>query len=161
MLLHHSPAVANSVKTAWKLLVQRLGGVDATAACTRAQRSRVSEYGTIGTDRWAPVDVILDAETIAGVPMVTAALARAQGYDLVPVVPHGDGELPVHLARIGATAGDMFRAAAEALADGVLTEAERIEVAARMADAARVLQQAQAALLAPVKRLHVVPGEAA
>jgi hypothetical protein len=112
----HAPSVYNSAKSAWKALVQTIGGIDAVAACTRANRAMASEYGSPHSQRFVPVDVLLDAEAVAEMPLVTAALARAQGYELVVVVPRDCTELAVDLARIGRDTSDLFGRAVGVLA---------------------------------------------
>ncbi len=133
----------NSVKTAFKLLVQQLGGIDAAASCTRVGRSQISEYGLTASDKTVPADVIMDLEAIAGVPMVTAALARAQGYGLVMIEPkRARGELAVLLARIGQDAGELFATAASALAHKRPTPAERQALLRELDDLRRTADEA-------------------
>lgn len=117
-------ATYNALKTAWKQLLGDVGGVDATAACTRATRSLASDYGNVNSDRFAPADIVLEAETIGGRPHVTMALARAQGYELVPVEAHERSDLARMIARIGKDAAEVFATAGQALADQRLTESE-------------------------------------
>lgn len=121
----HPAASYNALKTAWKRLVERLGGTDATAACTRVGRSRASEYGLVECERFVPVDVLLDAEATAGRPVVTETLAGLLGYRLVPRRDWPAETLARHLARIGHDAADVFATASAALEDGVVTSAER------------------------------------
>ena len=149
MLKQHSPAVGNALKTAMRLLVQRLGGYASAELSCRATMSMLSDYGNPDCNRWAPVDVVLDVETVAGQPLVTAALARAQGYELVPVHPHGEGKLPRSLADIGREVGTLFATAADALADGVVTEAERLDLRRDLEALRRVCGEAMAILAMP------------
>jgi hypothetical protein len=121
----HAPHVYAAVKTAWKLLVGRLGGGEAVASCTRAARSLVSDYGNIHSDRFVPVDVLLDAETVAGEPLVTAALARAQGFDLVPISAVSESDLAVEVARLGADVADLFAQISAHLGGAPLSDTQR------------------------------------
>ena len=121
----HAPATYNSVKTAWKRLVQDLGGVAATAACTRASLSLASDYGSVASDRFCPADMILDAEFVGGTPHVTAALARAQGYELVPTVPQDDSQLAALVARLGRDTAALFADAVAAIEAGTVPDALR------------------------------------
>lgn len=125
----HGAAAYHCLRTAWKRVVEALGGVDATAACVRVGRSQVSAYGDIHGERHVPIDVVLDAETIAGEPFVTAALASAQGFALLPIVPRDGGDLSVALIKISRHATQLLGDAAEALADQCLDDAERATLA--------------------------------
>lgn len=88
----------NAVKTGWKLLVDELGGVDATASACGVSRSLVSEYGNRNGKRFAPAHTILAGERVAGTPHVTSAMARALGYELVLVEgPRAQTELIVRV----------------------------------------------------------------
>jgi hypothetical protein len=120
----------NGLRTAWKRVVAALGGVDATAACVRVGRSQVSDYGVIGNEKFVPIDVVLDAESIAGQPLVTAALAAAQGYMLTPVVPRSAGDVGAALIACGREHARLFVTAAEALADGEITATECVALIA-------------------------------
>lgn len=145
-----APAAYNGVKTAWKQVTGDLGGVEATASAVDRTKSLVSEYGTLHSDRFPPADVILDAEALAGEPRVTAALARAQGYILMPVEPRGAGDLALLLARLGRDVSKLFGNAAEALQDGVLTAAERDGLARDLDEVVRVVTET---------RMHLMPAQ--
>ncbi len=155
MVRKHSAATYNALKTAFKLLVQDLGGLEAAATVTRVQRSQLSDYSNINhaVPSFAPADIILDLETVAGTPHVTAALARSQGYELVPVEAHTDHELSVLMAHLGRDVSGVFATASEALADSVITEAEAH-------DLLRGLDQvcgAARAAMASLRRRHLAP----
>lgn len=143
-----APETYNAVKTAWKLLVGLLGGVDAASAAVDRAKSRISEYGTPHTDRFVPVDLVLDAERLAGEPLVTAALARAQGYALLPVQPRATGELAVVLAELGRDVSKLFGDAALALHHSEPTPAEREALARDLDAVACVVTEA---------RMHLMP----
>jgi hypothetical protein len=122
----YMPADYNAIKTAVKLVVADLGGIDAAASCTRVGRSQIAEYGVPGKDSFAPADVIMDLERVGGAAHITAALARAQGYMLVPMdMPRERGALASLMAEIGRDVGDLFGTAATALAHDKLSEQER------------------------------------
>jgi hypothetical protein len=149
MIRQQGEAAYNTLKTATKMLVRDIGGVDATAACTRAGRSLISDYGNLASDRFMPGDIILDAETIGGTPHITAALARIQGYELVPRTTVTDGDLNHKLAGLGREFGALFADVATALADGEITEAERDTLLRGLENVRRVAGEAASALLAP------------
>jgi hypothetical protein len=122
----HSVSVYNAIKTAIKLVIADLGGLDAAATCTRVKRSQLGDYGSPGIESFMPADVIADLETVAGTPHVTAALARAQGFMLLPIEFSGDhSALSVLLATMGKDVGELFATAAAVLAHGTPTDAER------------------------------------
>ena len=139
----------NAVKTGWKLLVRDIGGVDAVAACTRASRSLVSEYGNPASDRWVPADTILDAETIAGRPLVTAALARAGGFALMPITPRSAGELAAKMAEIARYAAELFATSAIALTHPRLAENEREALCRELDELIRAAAETRALILGP------------
>ncbi|MBW4089920.1 MAG: hypothetical protein HIU82_02255 [Proteobacteria bacterium] len=144
----HAPVAYNALKTAWKCLVQDVGGVEAVAACTRVNLTLVSQYGNVYGDRFAPIDVVMDAETVGGTPLVTAALARAQGYLLVPVAPRGAGDLSVKLAEIGRDVAALFATAASALGRAEPTDAERDALVRELDEVARVATETRMLLFA-------------
>lgn len=143
---HHAAQEYSGLKAATRLLIRDLGGVDAAAACSRVGRSLMSDYGNPGSDRFIPVDVILDTEAIGGAPRVTAALARSQGYELCPVVPRERGALGEALARISVGVGSLFSTVAASFADGVLSDAERAELAQNLDEVIRLSAEARALL---------------
>lgn len=142
------------LKTCWKLLVRDLGGIDAVAAATRTTRSLASEYGNINNpDRFAPVDVVLDAERIAGRPRVTETLAVLQGFALVSIEPREAGDLAAKLAEFGRDSSTLFADAAIALAHGNPTDAERAALQRDLAEIQRVVAEAVQLLAAADRRV--------
>jgi hypothetical protein len=136
-------APQRAVKTAWKLLVAKVGGVEAAAACTRASRSLVSDYGNYESPRFAPGNAILDVEEIAGEPLVTAALARARGYELVMVeTPLAAGQLASLVAEFSPVIGELFATLAHALTHKNLTPDELADLLREFGDAHRVAGEA-------------------
>lgn len=125
MIRRHPATTYFGLKTAWKQLVETLGGIEAPASCTRVAKSQVAEYGNIHGERFAPIDVVLDAESVAGAPCVTAILARGGGFDLVALSERPREGLPTLVARIGRDASGVFGDVAHALAGRPLTASER------------------------------------
>lgn len=154
----------NALKTAWKMLVHNLGGVDAVAACTRAVRSRVSEYGNVASDRWPPIDIVLTAEKFAGEPFVTKELARAQGFKLVALSEQELAGVHETLGRVAATSTKVITDTISALGDGVVSQAENEVLDRGLDDLERATQLARAALRrasANGHKMRVVPQQAA
>lgn len=116
----------HALKTASKMLVSLLGGLDAAASCSRVQRSQISDYQNVHVaERFAPIDVVMDLESVAGSPLVTRAMAAALGYELVAVEARSAGRLAADLARFGRDASDLFAAAVGVLNGAHPTTAQR------------------------------------
>lgn len=147
-----------ALRTSWKLLVRHLGGGEATASCTRVLASRISEYGSAGSGRFVPLDVVLDAELVAGEPIVTRAMARMQGFALVPVTARGPGRLADEMSRIGRDVGDLFGNAAQALAGEKVPPARLGQMIADIEDLQSVLPEALATLQALAARGDATTG---
>lgn len=139
----HSPAAYNAVKTAVKQLYHEIGGLDAMASCTRVGRSQLSEYGSTHSPLYMPVDVVMDAETIAGHPHVTATLARTQGYTLLRMVPREAGDIGVALAEVGRDTAALFADAATALSHGKPTTTEQARLVRDLDELLRVVTDAR------------------
>jgi hypothetical protein len=92
------------------------------------------------------VDVALQLELSGASRAITAALAQAHGCLLVPVEVRGGGDLAHELAALGREVGDVFSAAARALADGEVSEPERADLARELGEMLAVGQRALAAL---------------
>lgn len=106
------------------------GGGDAFALSTRIEAPRLSNCcNPMDAGAFLPVDVALDADLAAGAPVITAALAAAQGYDLTPrEAPAGQTVTLDGLAQLSRDIGAVVPALATALADGRLDAAERRDV---------------------------------
>ena len=116
-----------AVKAAWRDLVAAVGGPQRAAHITRGAPSRISEaMAPHCPERFPAADQIADLESECGQPVMTRALAGLAGYELTPL---GDGtriDLHHHLARIVGDCGDVATELAAALADGTVSEAERL-----------------------------------
>lgn len=142
---HHE----NAVKTAWKLLTDRIGGVDATAAACNTQRSMVSQYGDRNGDRFPPAQIIMRAEHYAGEPLVTAALARANGWELTRIEPAGDAVLLAGIsAELSKDIGELFATLSHALTHQKLDPQERTDLIRELGAVQRVAAQGLALLVA-------------
>ena len=144
-----SPEMRNGLKTAFKRVIADLGGLACAAECTRVGISHLSDYGNVESDKVVPIDVVLDLEMISGPPHITAALAAAQGRELVVVTPlRPKDDLAVLLARIGADSGALFGDAAEALAHKKLTPREKQKLTSDLAELLAATREAYEYLLA-------------
>lgn len=99
----------NALKTAFKLVLADVGGLVAASTCTRVEVSQLSAYGNVANrEKIVPVDVALDLEMIGGAPHVTAALAAAQGYELVPLDSRPTHELVSCMSEISLDSGRLL-----------------------------------------------------
>lgn len=120
-----SAAAHNALCTAWRRLVRHVGGVDPLAVGLGVQRSHVSEFGSPHTGRSPPAALVLEAEALAGEPIVTEALAAALGYRLVPIGAGAAGDLHQRAAQVVAEVGEAFAVMSAASADGHICAGER------------------------------------
>ena len=118
-----------ALKTATRVLVRAVGGIEAAATVCRYGKSAIAEgYDMQRCDRTLPIDVVADLELCAGVPAVTTVLARLSGHALVPIGPAGGLEAQA-IAEVGRRASGMFASWAAAQADADVSDAERKAVA--------------------------------
>ncbi|EHM00459.1 hypothetical protein HMPREF9946_02590 [Acetobacteraceae bacterium AT-5844] len=142
-----------------RLLVERIGGLDATVAALseggrQVRRSILSAYQSQHSDRWIPGDLIARLEEVAGEPLITAELARRAGFVLVRA-NGAAGECVMHkLAHLAADYADLQRATTEGLADGHLCE----EDLARIERGAMELHRAIGNLLSTIQARRNKPG---
>lgn len=139
-----------ALKTATKLLIGRVGGLEAAASVCRVSVPVLSEYGSRNhAERMMPIDVALQLEECAGEPIVTGAMARLQGLAVARPeavqVPAIGASVGAAVAQAGALASELL----SAQADGRLDEGERASLLAR-AESVRNAAEATMASLAPV-----------
>jgi len=111
------------LKRASAALVRAAGGQEAAAAEVGKARSRLSDYGSVNTADFMPIDVVLGLEAVThglpGYPLVTACLARASGHVLVALPDVGriaGGDLTRAIAAHAEEAGQATSAALETIA---------------------------------------------
>ncbi|WP_417491848.1 phage regulatory CII family protein [Maricaulis sp.] len=133
-----APAVYTALKMATADLIDENGLAERAARRTRGGREllRLTTLVDQG-DVWIAADQIVDLEPRASFPHVTAALAEAAGYVLVP--------LPDRMAGSGMEAESMQQAAeaiaaiAQAMADGKIDRGEAPHVRREIRQAIRAL----------------------
>ena len=145
----HPAHAYHGIKAAVRIAVGYVGGIDAAASITRVGRTLIGAYQDLASDRFIPADVILDIEAIAGGPHITAALARAQGYELLALAHHGPADVAVMMAGIGTEASRAFTTLAEALGDGLLSDKERYRLAGDLDALIGAARRARSALAVP------------
>jgi hypothetical protein len=140
-----SEGMQNGLKTAFKRVLDDLGGIEAAASCTRVGKSQLSDYGNIACDKMVPVDVVLDLELVSGQPHVTAALAATQGFELLPVDKRPTHELLASLARIADDNGRLFGDVARMIG-GMPTEHHRSLLRRHLTNVVAAAREALAAV---------------
>ncbi len=134
-----APEVFNALKTATKLVINALGGLEAAATCCRVGKSQLSDYCNINGDKFILADVTMELERVAGTPFLTAALALTAGYTLVPIEPLRErNTLAMLLSAIGKDTGELFATAAMALGHAQPTDDERTRMLAELSDLHRL-----------------------
>ena len=147
-----------ALKSASAGAIRTAGGGDCFALATRIEAPRLSQCGNPQIEgTFLPIDVALDADLAAGAPIITAALAHAQGFALVPLAGAalpaiGHAGLAAEalgfsgLSRLTRELGDVAPALLTALADGTLTAAEQRAALDEIDQASAALTAARAAL---------------
>lgn len=148
---------ARAFKTLTRALIERLGGLEAAAACSRLARSRLADCQHMHTEAFLPLDVVARLEAVAGEPLITQEMARRAGCVLVPVEPVAEGEDAELMAHIGREVGEAFAAYAAGMRDGSLDGEDRARLARELGDLQRHVTAMQARLVEHAPALSVVP----
>lgn len=137
-----------ALKARARLLVERVGGLDAAAACTRVGRSQFAAYQSPHHDQFMPADVIARLEEVAQEPLLTEELARRAGYALSR--PQGDAAACISqaLARLAKESADLHGAVALGLSDGQLCPADEAAIEREAMQVKRVVNDLLAGLWA-------------
>lgn len=134
------------LKTGFRALVARCGGLEASAAVTRLHKTQLAQaYDPHAQDRFPAVDVVADMERAAGEPILTQLLAAMQGYALARVEPVAGCELRA-IAAVGERSSEVFAAFGRAMADGAITVEERASIHRELLDLVAVATEAAAML---------------
>ena len=142
-----APADLRALKTAARLLVGAVGGLEAAASVCRVNKSVLAAaYDPHQPDRYLPIDVVADLELVAAEPVVTHVLARLAGQALVPIGPAGGLEAQA-LVEVFRGAADVGAEYAAAMVDARLSAAERRGIADRLLTLQAACMQAVATLL--------------
>lgn len=137
-----------SLKTAFRALIQRVGGLDAAATVTRVRPSQLAAYyDPHQAQQLMPCDVVADLERVAGELLVTAQLARLAGHMLLPMAPAFGSESRA-IGQVFQESGELGARWASAMEDGQLDEAELERVLTELADLQRAAARAIALLSA-------------
>lgn len=135
------PSYYSRLKAAFKRLVSECGGAEQAANQTRVKPSALYNYTNANSaENFAPIDIIQDLESYAGVYYVSEVLAQNNGFALLPVIPKdADNDMSVALAKIGKESSDVFSCTAAALHDGDIDTKEAAAVIKEIDEAISVL----------------------
>jgi hypothetical protein len=143
------PGSLAAFKTLFHALIERVGGVHAASAALGGYpASHLSEAASLHKPDRAPrVDHVATLEAIAGLPLVTAHLARLHGASLAEEAR--DTGCPVEaIAATLRSGGEVGGQIAAALADGAMDGAELRRLLAAVDALCRAADTARARLLA-------------
>lgn len=163
----HATDDLRALKTAFLLLVKRVGGLLAAEACVRVSASQIARYyDQNDLSTFPPADIVAGLEAIAGVPLVTAELARLAGHRLVGLRAADGEHLAAAVAAFARKAGAVPAALCTGLADGRLSRAELGEIVREASSQSGQLAEIAARALAEILACHspaapAVEGEAA
>lgn len=119
------------IKTATQMAVKAIGGVDPAAEASRVSRARISEYQKRHSSSVIPVDVAVALDEFAQEPLILTVMAQHLGYVLVPVHV-GEGHIPSSMELVAKRAGDTMSTTVRIMADGVIDDAEAVELEAEL-----------------------------
>lgn len=111
----YSADVYLMLRSRTKLLIERLGGVEAAADFTRVGKSMLSNYQTRNGTDFIPVDVMMDLERAAEEPIVSRELVR-----LLDAAPAADCNPMAAAAAATVSAANLLETARRAYEDGRL-----------------------------------------
>lgn len=147
----YKPRKFRSLKEAVNGLVNAAGGIREAATSCRVQGASLFRYTDDSEEnvaRHMPVDIVVELEKAAGIPIVTEYLADQANCLLLPITFEvSDSDLNVDVASTGERSATLFRDWAEAVAnDGVIDRFEARELLADNIELVRVLMQMRADL---------------
>lgn len=146
-LSHLTLGEAEALKRATTGAVEAAGGVIAVAGALNDPKSKVSEKASLfHLDRWFNLLRVAELERLAGKPVITRALARLAGHELVPAGRFTLEDPHLHLSRVIAETGEVTALMAQSLADGRISSAEARRLAAEHDQAIEALQASRAQL---------------
>lgn len=146
----------NAIKTYTRQLIAAVGDLEAAASCCRVSKSVLGEYQDRNNDRYMPVDVALALEQVAQKPILTAALAAAQGYTLARADASPMADVRRSVAALSRHAGELVARHTEADEDGVLDQHERADLLRQAQQVSVALQEIASALSRGETTLKVV-----
>jgi len=129
-----------ALKAAVRRALRMSGGGASVQHATRVGEAELSRYaGAEHADRHCPLDVALDLDREAGVPVILAALAAAEGYGLAPLAQAPGAVKLSDIPAITDPVAVAVRRLAEALADGAVSGKESADIVAAVDTALKPL----------------------
>ena len=146
-------ALKNAVRRACQ---QAGGGLRTLAAMTRLSAAQLSRFGDLDSDQSIPLDVALDLDSLAGQPVITAALADRLGYELVPLARAmvENATIAQHLSTLARESGDALSTIAAALSDDHLSINELVQIERECGDLKAAVQSLRATARAKIMRMR-------
>jgi hypothetical protein len=129
--------VYQTLKAAYRRLIELAGGLEAAAGITRINKTTLGVCAQPGKDFHLPGDVIIDLEKEVGEPLVTRFLAMKAGYELLPLAGRGPSATidPTHMiVRLARKVGDFAKSVEDMDEDGVREPHELRRCIAEMTD---------------------------
>jgi hypothetical protein len=122
-----------ALKAATRRATAEGGTLAEVAKHTRTHASQLSKYGNPNEQDFAPIDVAMDLDALAGDDRILRAWAEMRGYELVKDEKGVAVEsMAQHVGSVGRESGELISEMCGAIADGKVTpnEATRIQNAA-------------------------------
>ncbi|WP_158876986.1 phage regulatory CII family protein [Antarcticirhabdus aurantiaca] len=138
-----------ALKASVRRSITLAGGGDSVQHATRVDATSLSRYGSANIEQQkthCPIDVALDLDLEAGAPVITTAMARAQNYELVPMLSADVSSVPweTKLCRLGQVRGELYGVMGEALSDGRFDAEEASRANAKIEEEIAQLRRIQA-----------------
>tara|TARA_B100000678_G_scaffold276788_1_gene269948 strand:+ start:255 stop:740 length:486 start_codon:yes stop_codon:yes gene_type:complete len=120
------------LKVASRALVRSYGGQEAAAALLPRRHQHYSNCGNPHTEDFLTIDEVAQLEDrtagLPGYPAVTRALAKRQGFILIPMPQASEGgAVEALVMELASEFGDVAQAVRDALVDREWTKAEKAE----------------------------------
>lgn len=131
----------NALKSAARSALSLIGPAKQLVAVSRISEGHLSKCINRDLPDFLPVDVALEADRLAGAPVIVSAMADLLGFRLVPL--DGESASAFDAAKgldIVADAVAMAQTMREAAADGRIDELERREISDRINGQIKALQ---------------------
>lgn len=142
----------STLKAATHSLITKCKGLTKCAAISRVRRSTIGRYQLAAEHQYfMPIDVVADLERKSNDPIITRALARLSGHDLVRLPPAtAKGPISSQLKKVFKESGELLVAGATALEDNKIDASEAPVVLKETEEALSSLVQLQYLLKARI-----------
>lgn len=142
-----------AIKAATSQLIHKVGGAESAALVCRASLQVLYEYTSLHRlDRVIPVDVAVQLEAFLGEPVVTATIARLQGYTLARPEAGSACDIGHAVGLVARSAGAAAATLLDAQADNRIDASERATLVEQLQTVRDAADAALAGLTAPALR---------